>query len=70
MQEKEGGPYKLIDKKGRAVVRDFPARYLSNNPHASDLCPFRASNGLGGYVDLTGKVVVPPQYKYAGRMVS
>ena len=68
VQEKEGGPYKLIDKKGRAVVRDFPARYLSNNPHASDLCPFRASNGLGGYVDLTGKVVVPPQYKYAGRI--
>lgn len=60
VQEKEGGPYKLIDKKGRAVVRDFSAKYVSP---ADVLSYFEGPGNLEGYVDLTGKVVVPPRYQ-------
>nr|WP_315103456.1 WG repeat-containing protein [uncultured Fretibacterium sp.] len=66
VQEKEGGPYKLIDKKGRAVVSDFLASYIFANPFTSNLATFCGPGNLMGYVDLTGKVVVPPRYQYAG----
>ncbi|RRD62565.1 WG repeat-containing protein, partial [Fretibacterium sp. OH1220_COT-178] len=44
-------------------VRDFSAKYVSP---ADVLSYFEGPGNLEGYVDLTGKVVVPPQYKYAG----
>lgn len=60
VQEKEGGPYKLIDKKGRVVRPEFSANYVSNT---NDLSYFRGPGNLEGYVDLKGEVVVPPRYK-------
>ena len=66
VQEKEGGPYKLIDKKGRAVVSEFSASHISSNPYTSDVATFWGTGNLNGYVDLQGRVVVPARYKYAG----
>ena len=60
VQEREGGPYKLIDKRGRAVVPEFSASYVSRT---NDLSYFRGPGNFEGYVDLKGEVVVPPRYK-------
>ena len=66
VQEKEGGPYKLIDKKGSILVKKFSADYVSSNPYTSDLASFTVDIRKHGYVDLTGRVVVPAQYEFTG----
>lgn len=66
VQEKEGGPYKLIDKKGSILVKKFSADYVSSNPYSSDLASFTVDIRKHGYVDLTGRVVVPAQYEFTG----
>lgn len=68
-QEKKGGSWKLIDKTGKVLVDAFRAKYVSTYSRDTKLASFQGYNGLHGYVDLAGKVVISPQFEEAGLFV-
>lgn len=70
-QEGNNDPWKLIDKSGKILVDAFQAEIVSwcGLNTKSKLAGFRNSKKLWGYVDVSGKTVIPPQYEMAGLFV-
>lgn len=66
VQEKENGPWRLIDRNGKPLVSDFPAQDIDFYGEDSDLVSFRTSERMSGYLNSSGDVVISPQYWYAG----
>ncbi|MBL7922644.1 MAG: WG repeat-containing protein, partial [Bacteroidia bacterium] len=56
--------WKIIDKAG-SIVRDIQANYSSVGQFREGLCEVTNLAGLDGYIDVTGKEVIPCTYKYA-----
>lgn len=60
IQEKEDGPWKLIDKTGKVIVDDFKAEIIFAYNEKNMLAQFMNNGGKNGFVDLSGDVVTPP----------
>lgn len=68
VQEKEDGPWSLLDKNGEVVFDGFiAAEFVSRFSKDTGLARFTAYSGQRGYVNKSGKVVIPPQYDEAER---
>ena len=66
IQRKEDGPWELIDGTGKILVSGFEAEFLGSYDEETGLAFFRNKEGLSGYIDRSGDVVIPPQYNYTG----
>lgn len=54
--------YKFIDRTGKVVPEPSPLHYATGEP--GELIPFR-KNGLAGYLNAKGEVVIEPQFPFA-----
>ena len=61
--------YALIDREGKILLREeeelFSVTTADNSEAGVPRYAFRAMNGLYGYIDEQGNVVMPPQFAYA-----
>lgn len=65
VQEKENGPWKLIDKSGRTIVENFQAERIAFYSQDTGLAMFTNMRQLKGYVNLSGDIVISPGYSWA-----
>jgi WG containing repeat len=54
--------YKFIDRTGKVVPEPSPLHYATGEP--GELIPFR-KDGLAGYLNAKGEVVIEPQFQFA-----
>ena len=66
VQEKENGPWKLIDTTEKVIVDNFRANSISGYDKETGLAQFRNSENLTGFVNLSGEVVISPEYRFVG----
>ncbi len=66
VQEKENGAWKLIDKAEKVVVDNFQANSISGYDKETGLAQFTNNENLKGFVNLSGDIVISPEYAYAG----
>ncbi len=61
--------YAIIDREGKILLREedeqFPITMTENDGTGIPRYAFRGINGLYGFIDEQGKVVMPPQFEYA-----
>ena len=61
--------YAIIDREGKILLREedeqFPITMTENDGAGIPRYAFRGMNGLYGFIDEQGKVVMPPQFAYA-----
>ncbi|MBO4470369.1 MAG: WG repeat-containing protein [Clostridia bacterium] len=61
--------YAIIDREGKILLREedeqFPITMTENDGTGIPRYAFRGINGLYGFIDEQGKVVMPPQFAYA-----
>ena len=66
VQEKENGPWKLIDATEKVVVDNFQANSIKGYDKETGLARFANRDNLKGFVNLSGDIVISPEYAYAG----
>ena len=66
VQEKENGPWKLIDATEKVIVDNFPANFIYGYDKETGLAQFTNNENLKGFVNLSGDIVISPEYAYAG----
>lgn len=62
IREERGGTWKQIDKDGKVLIRDYEAKSIFHYDEKTKLAVFKNLEGFYGYIDLSGKVVISPQY--------
>ena len=63
VQEQKEGPWKLIDKTGKVIVDNFPAKDIEPYTRWVDLAAFLSAESVKyGFVNLSGDVVIRPEY--------
>ena len=65
IQREEDGSWELIDGTGKTLVSGFEAEFLGSYDEETGLAFFRNKEGLSGYIDRSGDVVIPAQYDAA-----
>jgi hypothetical protein len=66
---KDGELFGIMDEKGNVIVpATFSSVGIANNPKR-DQISVKDQNGLNGYLDLDGKVIIPFEHPYVGYQV-
>lgn len=63
VQDRYGKIWNLINKSGKVLVKDFEASSILPYDRNTGLALMSASSG-SGYVNLSGDIVIPPEYQY------
>ncbi len=70
-QREEGGPWTLIDKNGKTIIKNFEVNFIGNYGDDVPLAPFAGLRDRPGYgyVDCSGKIVIAPRFAEANVFV-
>ena len=66
VQEEKDGSWKLIDATEKIVVDNFRANSISGYDKETGLTQFTNNENLKGFVNLSGDIIISPEYAYAG----